>query len=343
MNITSINIIHGLKTAIAGVMAYAVTSLLNLEFGYWAVISTVIVMQVYVADSIEMCLYRLSGTVIGALAGVLVILVIPKTSLWISAALFLTIGLCSFLTRYQTKYRMAAITVVIVVMTGMNSQDIIGFGLSRVIEICLGILCAFVVSVLIFPRRKADVLRNRLETQAMSCSEKCNILVTAFISRQQNVDESLMDDLVRDVWNNQAFFLNIQRHEALIYKLNENFPAKVFVMGRVVEHLRNMVRTLNSLDSNGYDIIMSKELMAISRASGDALVALMKNDPSFDRKKLETLVHKLDSRLLDIRQEGLTARFDLKRLVQVFSFFNSLEYFAEDILSGADKILSKRG
>lgn len=338
MAIKSIDMIHGLKTAIAGVLAYAVTSLLNLDFGYWAVISTVIVMQVYVADSIEMCLYRLSGTVIGALMGVVVILAIPRTPLWIGAALFLTIGFCSFLTQYKTKYRMAAITVVIVIMTGAQSNDIVGFGMARVVEISLGILCAFAVSVLIFPKRKADVLRGRLESQAIACAEKCNILVSAFVSRQQNVEESLMDELVQDVWNNQTFFLNIRRHESLIYHLSDNFAGKVVVMGRVVEHLRNMVRILNSLDSDGYDIIMSNELMAISQASGEALVALIKDDPSFDREKLQILVKDMDTRLLAIRKEGLIRRFDLKRMVQVFSFYNSLEYFAEDIFSGAERI-----
>jgi len=52
MKILSTHILHGLKTASAAVMAYAVTTILNLEFGCWAVISTVIVMQVYVADDI---------------------------------------------------------------------------------------------------------------------------------------------------------------------------------------------------------------------------------------------------------------------------------------------------
>jgi uncharacterized membrane protein YgaE (UPF0421/DUF939 family) len=340
MNITAIHMTHGLKTAAAAVLAYAVTLLLHIEFGYWAVISTVIVMQVYVADSLEMCLYRLSGTIIGAILGVIVILIFPITPIGIGFALFFTIGICSFLTRYKPKYKMAAITVVIVVMTGMNSPNIIEFGLFRVIEICLGILCATLVSLLIFPRKKADVLRKNLEAQAMDCAEKCTFMVEAFIAKQKNVDESLMDSLIQDIWNNQSFFLNIRRHEALIYKLNENFPAKVFVMGRVAEHLRNMVRILNSLDSRGYNIIMSKELMDLSKASGEALVSLMKNDTAFDKKKLEQLVQDMDNRLLDIRKEGLTSRFDIKRLLQVFSFFNSLKYFAEDIISGADKILS---
>ena len=45
MNLWNINVIHGLKTAIASVLAYVITIVLNLEFGYWAVLSTVIVMQ----------------------------------------------------------------------------------------------------------------------------------------------------------------------------------------------------------------------------------------------------------------------------------------------------------
>ncbi len=135
--------IHGLKTALAAVLAYATTMLLNLEFGHWAVISTVIVMQIYVADSIEMCLYRLSGTTVGAILGVLVLFVTPPNSIFIGVALFMTIGICSFLTRYKTRYRMAAITVVIIVMTGIDVENIFIFGLFRVFEIAIGILCSF--------------------------------------------------------------------------------------------------------------------------------------------------------------------------------------------------------
>ena len=170
MNLSS-HVLHGFKTAFAAVLAYAVTNFLNLEFGYWAVISTVIVMQVYVADSIEMCLYRFSGTLGGALLGILVLFIIPKTHFFIGLALFLTIGTCSFLTRYNTRYRMAAITVVIVVMTGMHAQDPIMFGVARVFEISIGIVCAFAVSVLVFTRRRVDVLMNKLKTQAQACSE----------------------------------------------------------------------------------------------------------------------------------------------------------------------------
>lgn len=340
MSISSTHVIHGFKTAFAAVLTYAIITLANFETGYWAVITTVIVMQVYVADSVKMCLYRFFGTIIGALLGVLVLLFAPKTPFFIGVALFLTIGLCSFLTRYTTRYRMAAITVVIMVLTGLYTQDIIVFGLTRVFEICIGIFCAFLVSILVFPKRKVDLLRDKLEAQAKECSEKCCILVEAFISKQRNVTETLLDDLVKDVWDNHALLQNINQHEALIYhkKFNENFSLKVSVINHCVEHMRNMVRTLNSLSGDGYDIIMSRELKKLAEESGNALILFIKNEALTAKKDLKKLIADLDIKLVNIRKEGLIRRFDSKRLTQVFSFYSSLHYFSEDILSGMNSI-----
>ena len=232
---------------------------------------------------------------------------------------------------------MAAITVVIIVMTGIDAENIFIFGLFRVFEIFIGILCAFVVSVLVFPKRRVDVLMERLEFQSLECSKICCVLVDAFISKQQNVEETLVDDLVRDVWENHSLLQKINQHEAMIYhkKFNKKFSDKVSLMNRSVEHLRNMVRTLNSLDDNGYDIIMSLELKKLAEESGKMLSAIMKNKSLFTTNNLENMVTDLDTKLLNIRKEGLIRRFDSKKLIQVFSFYSCLQYFAEDILAGA--------
>ncbi len=348
--LSPIHMLHGFKTGLAAVLAYAVTTVFNLEFGYWAVISTVIVMQVYVADSVEMCLYRLSGTLIGAALGTFVMTIIPHTPVWTGTALFFTIGICAFLTRYKTRYRMAAITVVIIIMTGAADPDILVFGISRVGEIGLGIICAFGVSVLIFPKRKADVLKARLASQARDCHTLGSKLVRAFNLRQQHVAETPIENLENQVRGNQAFFLAIHRHEARIYRLKDNFQERVFLMGRAAEHLRTMARILNGLDGEGHEIILAGELEEIAQAAGQTLMDLMTDPPdqsdqrvSPDRgtDRLTDLIRQLDDRLLDIRKEGLTARFGLKRLVQVFSFYNSLKYYAEDILAGAETIRDK--
>ena len=121
-------------------------------------------------------------------------------------------------------------------------------------------------------------------------------------------------------------------------KFNKNFSEKVSLMSRSVEHLRNMVRTLNSLDDNGYAIIMSQELEELAQQSGKALVILMKNESLSVTNDLANKIAALDTKLLTIRKEGLIRRFDSKKLIQVFSFYSSLLYFAEDILAGTKKL-----
>ena len=342
MGDVSTNLAHGFKTALAAVLAYSVTTNLALEFGYWAVISAVIVMQVYVADSVEMCFYRFSGTIIGAALGVVILLIIPKTSILIGIALFVAVGICSFLTRYKTRYRMAGITVVIVVMTGLYTQDVFIFGLYRVLEIGIGILCAFVVSILIFPKRKVDMLRATLLRQARACAERCSILVDAFISGQKNVEESPVDDLVNDALGNYSLLQKADRHESMIYhkKFHEYLALKVSVLSRCTGHLRNMVRALNALDDDGYEIILSQEIKKIAEKSGNALVMLINNEPlTAATNELERMVADLDGKLIRIRKDGLIRRFDYKKLIQVFSFISSLLYFTDDIISGMKKVI----
>jgi hypothetical protein len=131
--------------------------------------------------------------------------------------------------------------------------------------------------------------------------------VDAFISKQQNVKETFVDELVRDVWENHSLLQKINQHKAIIYrkKFNKNFLDRVSLMNRSVEHLRNMVRTLNSLNDDGYDIIMSLELKKLAEESGKTLSTIMRNESLSATNHLESMVIDLDKKLSNIREEGL--------------------------------------
>ncbi|MFO7753641.1 MAG: FUSC family protein [Desulfobacteraceae bacterium] len=338
--IPSIHMIHGIKTAVAAVLAYLITGFFGFEFGYWAVISAVIVMQVYVADSVKMCFYRFSGTLIGAFLGVTVLALFPENSFWVGIELFLTIGLCSFLTHYNTRYRMAAITVVIVIMTAQDAPQIVLVGVSRVLEIGIGILCAFVVSVVVLPRRKVDVLKHNLSDQAKGCSEKYQFIVRSFLDGQQSIDADFLEPLPEGIWSNHEILENIRQHEALIYprQFSRNLAVQVATMNRVLGHLRAMIRTLSATENKGFDIIMKKELQILSEKSGNMLVKLSENRVSSeDRAEVEQALQDADARLLELRRQGVTHRFDLKKLLQVFAFYNSMHHFADDLLDAAGR------
>ncbi len=67
--------------------------------------------------------------------------------------IFVSTGICAYLTRYNARFRMAAITVAIVYLTSLTEDHRIQFTLFRVAEIGIGVLCAFLVAVVVWPNR----------------------------------------------------------------------------------------------------------------------------------------------------------------------------------------------
>jgi uncharacterized membrane protein YccC len=336
--------IHGIKTALSAGLCLAITTLYNLDYGYWAVITTVIVMQVYVADSIQMCLYRFSGTIIGALLGIASILIFPDTLVAHFPAVMLPVGILSFMTHYNTRYRMAAITAVIVIMTGFSMPNQVIFGFSRIIEIVIGIFCAFVVSVLVFPVRLVDVLKDNLRQQVQECCEKYDILVDAFLNGQEPVDKDLVAPLGSKVWKNRELFENIRHHEALIYhkKFSKNLKTIVATMDTVIEHLKTMARSLNVAKEGSFDILMQDELRDLARASQRALTAMVENDPDQGIQSLAAALERTEKKLHELRSKGVTTRFGLHKLVQVYSFYHAMHCLAQDLVISLDAIKTNK-
>lgn len=271
-DISPAHIRHGLKTGIAAVLALVVADVLHIEYGYWAVISAVIAMQMNVADAIEMCLYRFIGTVMGAVMGVIAIMLFPDTPVWNGVALFVTTGLCAFLTRWDPRYRMAAITVSIVILASAGHAGRIDVGLFRVLEIAIGVGCAFVVTVTLWPVRAAVSLRRDLATQAENCAHHMTTLVDRFLARQTHVPSDLLDPLLRATPRNRERLSKVRRHESLIYFYdNEPLETLSTVVERTTDHLRVMLRSLNACDTDGYDIMMAAEMRALAETVAHTL------------------------------------------------------------------------
>src|SRR5262249_30369209 len=66
-----------LRTTLAGLITFALGHLLNLPQTFWAVLTSVIIMQATVGGSLKASLDRILGTVAGVIWGVSVTLLIP--------------------------------------------------------------------------------------------------------------------------------------------------------------------------------------------------------------------------------------------------------------------------
>lgn len=323
---------HGIKTGLAALLSYLVTEWLHLDFGYWAPITAVIVMQTSVAESIEMSLYRTVGTMMGALMGVVAILALPDTFEGNGAGLFITTGLCAFLTRWDARYRMAAITVTIVILASVGQPDRMHFGLFRVLEILVGVVCAVLVSLTLWPLRAGEALRADLSRQLQAAAERVGVLVEAFLAEQQALPEDMFDGVAGTLKSNHDRLRKARRHESFLHRDDhEHLEALVMAADHAVSHLQAMLHSLNGCRGEGYTIIMAKELRDLAAAASEGLRWLAAPDAATPPPALRSVIDAAEARLTALREDGATRRFYLGKLMQFYAFYHALRRLAEDV------------
>ncbi len=323
---------HGFKTGIAAVLAYIAADLCSLKFGYWAALSAVIVMQINVADSIKMCWYRFSGTAIGAFIGVLCILIFPQTPHMTLLALFLSVGFCAYMTRYNNRYKMAAITTTIVTLASLGEPNRVEFGLFRVLEIGIGVGSAFITSIAVWPMRASEALKTDLFKQFEECAANYETLMDGFLDKQSCLIPSALEAFNSKLTKNREVYTKVLRLERIIYiEDTQLLGMKVEILEKCASHLRAMLHALNHVHGEGYHIIMEKELRQLAKVTAQAMRDIgSKRIP--DEKSLHEALIASQTRLETLRNEGATRRFYLQKMIQFFAFYHGAQFICEDLL-----------
>ena len=332
---TSSHVRHGVKTGLATVLAYLAAEWLGLTYPYWAPITAVIVMQMSVADSIRMGWYRLTGTAVGAVIAAAAILVFPDTPVLNMLALFLCVAFCAYMTRYDARSRMAAITASIVFLASMGQEHRFLFGMERVLEIAVGVACSFAVSVTLWPQRAGNVLRARLRRQFTALAGLYGETMEAFLHRQSGLQSGLLDGLERDAAKDRELLQSVLKHERLIYHDDTaSLGLQVHTLETCLPHLRAMLHSLNDAQDQGYDILMEPELRALCTAVQAGLTAIGQGRGP-DAVALAEALDAAHTRLHDLRSQGVTKRFSLQMLMKFFSFYHSQRFLGRVLLGHA--------
>ena len=340
---------HGLKTGFSVVLAYIITQIFALDMWQWAVVSAVVAMQLTVADAIQSGIHRITGTIIGAGLGMGLLTVLPTGTIWMGTALWVGSALCASLSQYSPRYTMAALTVVVVLLAGVDNADPLTVGLGRMLELAIGVGSALFVSVVLWPIRLVDELRHSLASQYVQCAINLNELVTAFMDRQRAMDSHMLEPFVEQAWHNHETFLRVRKHESLVFAYDHVvLKAQTRTLDRAISHLKPMLEALNDYEcpDGGFDVIMAPELRRLADSIMATLRHLGGSTPSAPVPDLvRTLtehIHITENRLEMLRKEGATNRLSLYQMLQFYTFFHSLRGLATDLLFALDKIQSRQ-
>lgn len=163
-------VLFSVNSFAAAMLALYIGFALGLPRPYWAMTTAYIVSQPLAGAVRSKAVYRVLGTVLGALAAVAMVPNLVNAPVLLTLALALWVGGCltiSLLDRTPRSYllMLAGYTAAIIGFPAVSQPGaIFDLAVWRVVEIGLGIVCATLTHSLIFPRPVGAVLKDRLAT-----------------------------------------------------------------------------------------------------------------------------------------------------------------------------------
>lgn len=150
-------IIYSLKSFAAAMLALYLASRAGLPNTFWSLLTVYVVSQPLAGMVRSKAVYRLCGTFIGSTATVFIIPTLSNAPVLLSLAMALWVSVCLFIslldrTPRSYAFMLAGYTAALIGFPSVQTPDLIfNTAVTRVEEICLGILCATLVHSVILP------------------------------------------------------------------------------------------------------------------------------------------------------------------------------------------------
>ena len=152
---------QGIKTGLAGTIAYAIYAGWNLPQGYWAVFAALVVTQTSLGASWKAALYRTIGSASGAVAAALLLPILGSGLVGVGVVLFLLASLFGYMTALHPAFTAAGFTAALILVFGGIGEPW-HMAWLRVLYTTMGAVIAFLVGALIWPVHAREVLREKI-------------------------------------------------------------------------------------------------------------------------------------------------------------------------------------
>jgi len=163
-------VVFSLKSFAAAMLALYIAFRLDLSEPMWSVTTVYVVSQPLAGMVLSKSIYRVLGTIIGAIASVAFIAMFSNSRELFCLALALWMGLGTTITVYLRDAPQAYVgmlsgysAAIIGLAVALEPESAFDIAVARCLEIVLGIVCATVVHHLVFPQRAGDALRKALQ------------------------------------------------------------------------------------------------------------------------------------------------------------------------------------
>lgn len=164
------DLIFALKTFAASMLALVIALAMDLPRPYWAMATVYITSQPLAGATSSKAFFRVMGTLVGATMTVTMVPNLINAPELLCLAIALWVGLCLYLslldgTPRSYVFMLAGYTVALIGFPSVSEPGaIFDTAVARLEEISLGIICASLISTIVFPRSVAPAVAGRVDS-----------------------------------------------------------------------------------------------------------------------------------------------------------------------------------
>ena len=246
--------IFATKTFIAGMLALYIAFELNLSYPIWAIGTVFVIANPYAGMAASKSIYRLLGTLFGAIFAVAVMPYLINTP-WLFVLVLATwVGFCLYISLIDRSPRsyvvmLAGYTAVIICFNSIyyiETVSIFDMALGRFLEISLGVVCSAVVNAIIFPMHIGPVIQMRVSKTMQDTQHAFNAILSD--EKHQNNYTQLLANITRDTSDIHTMAEHLDYEKSKFKGMTKPLQELLHQMTMLVANLVAMSERMKQLD-----------------------------------------------------------------------------------------------
>lgn len=333
---------HALKSALAAVAAMALTEALGLKQGYWAVITSLLIMQTNLGGSIAAGWSRLLGTVAGAVVGVCCLIVLGHGAVSLGAGVLFTVLICARIPLLRDSFRLAGVTATVIIMLGANAEQglmsALTLGFDRFLEIAIGVAVGLAVTLFVWPSRAKQGLAGGIASVLSDLSRLYSMVFTGWQAGEcssKDID-ALRKKLRISRAQNRSLLVEAQKEPGGLSTPEQIMISLMNFEDRIFEDILSMEHAYSPIGKEGLRHKMRPELTALFEATLSAMDNLAADIAQAQKpappENVALAKRQAEASIKKLRLAKATAAHELEEVLRFFSFYFGMRSLAEEIL-----------
>ena len=242
------------KTFIAGMLALYIAFELNLSYPIWAIGTVFVIANPYSGMMASKSIYRILGTLIGAIFAIAVMPHLVNTPWLFTFVLATWVGICLYLSLIDRSPRsyvvmLAGYTAVIICFNSIyyiDTVSIFDMAVGRFLEISLGVVCSAVVSATIFPMHIGPVVELRV-TKTMQDTKQAFDSILSDPAHTDNYTQ-LLTNITRDTTDIHSMAVHLSYETSKFKGMTKPLQELLHQVTMLVANLVAMSERIKQLD-----------------------------------------------------------------------------------------------